>query len=120
MRADWLIFKGDKNHVALEDRSYGRALIMPEEITRMDYNEQILLLPHSNPISAYKVPYFVNRRYYDDHGNPAFRMHPNFAGEAMPDIRSWDFETRNRRNTGAGSRKAPQVELTGLGRWLKN
>ena len=69
--------EGDPNYTAMADQSFGRLLIMPEEIMRMPANFQLLFMPSCSPIECLKIEYFRNAKYFDDEGNPMFRVHPN-------------------------------------------
>ena len=82
---------GDPEYKHMNDSSFGRPLLMPEEAIRMSNNVQVLIMPHCQPIMARKVSYYENARYYDVNGVPLFRRHPN-----NPDASEfwfWDSET---------------------------
>lgn len=88
-RQGWLS-DGDPNYTAMADQTSGRALIMPEELIRMGKWGQLLILPDCQPIRALKVPYYRNARYFNDAGQPLFRVHPDH--EEPPAPRAFDLE----------------------------
>lgn len=52
------------NAMGMNDRTFGRALFMPEEIMRLPSDSQLLFLPESQPILSYRVPYYANASFY--------------------------------------------------------
>ena len=84
----------DPNYSAMADQSFGRLLIMPEEIMRMGNKVQLLFMPSCPPIECFKVEYFRNAKYFDDEGNPMFRIHPNTP--YPPDFDAYDANTEER------------------------
>ncbi len=77
--------KPDFRH--MNDRSFSRALIMPEEVLRLSKTLELIFLPSLHPIPARKIPYYKNDTYFDDDGAPLFTPHPDYADltpEAIP------------------------------------
>lgn len=98
-RKDGIFFSGDPDYTAMADSTFGRPVIMQEEIMRLPHMVQLIFMPHCYPIEAAKVPYFKNARYFltDEQGeiSPMFNIHPDFEGQTM-DFRALDEETKSR------------------------
>ena len=90
-RKDGIFLSGDPNYTAMNDQSFGRPLIQPEEVIRMPDVVQILFLPSCNAIQCRKVPYYENARYYDLDGYSYFRPNPHFSADSTFHV--WDQET---------------------------
>jgi type IV secretion system protein VirD4 len=65
------------DYASMSDQSFGRLLIMPEEIMRLPSHNQLVFMPQCPPIYCGKIEYYRNARFFDDDGNPLFRVHPN-------------------------------------------
>lgn len=86
----------DPNYTSMADQSFGRALMMPEEVMRLQSHMQLMFLPQADPLICRKVPYYKNARYYDTDGQPLFNPHPNYPMPEKPTFYFWDQETIER------------------------
>lgn len=72
----------DPHAFSVQDREHGRHLMTPDEIMRIDRDEQILLLSGEHPIRAQKIPYMENLRYYNIEKLPSlvslYNQHPDY------------------------------------------
>ena len=95
-RKGGIFTSADPNYSSMNDRQFGRPLMMPEEIMRLPKDNQLLFLPEMHPLAANKVPYYENARFFNEGSNTAiFRVHPDFEGLTMP-FYIYDSETRKR------------------------
>lgn len=69
----------DPMYLSRDDILHGRALITPDEIMSMHPCAQLLLFPHTRPVTAYKTAYFLDRRYRNQKGRPIYSIHPHYA-----------------------------------------
>ena len=79
----------------MNDRSFGRALIMPEELMRLSHDLQLLIFPALNAVIAGKMAYYADSAYYDDEVRPIFNPHPDYPRYETP--KAWTLEEQERR-----------------------
>ncbi len=94
---------GNPNYRNMNDRTFGRALMTPDEIMKMPLHDQLILPSGTNPIYCEKRPYWDNARYYGydenwDYG-PLYTQHPDqpqYDPNGEHDPIETDQETRDR------------------------
>ena len=79
----------------MNDSSFGRALIMPEELMRLSQSTQLLIFPTINPVIAGKMAYYADSAYYDDNVRPIFNPHPDYSAYENP--KAWTLDEQERR-----------------------
>lgn len=86
---DFLWVKPDPAARSMDDRTFGRQLITPDEVMKLPEGQQLLFLPKQHPAQAEKAEYYKNARYFRaTDGRPFFRPHPDF-----PPPTEWTFYT---------------------------
>lgn len=86
---------GDPAYFSRDDMLAARPLVTPDEIMTMHPAVQILILANANPVVCYRAPYYLDRRFRDESGQPCFDLPPRYRGRPLP--RPIDF-TRPGRN----------------------
>ena len=66
-----------------DDALYGRSLITPNEIMTMHPCAQLILLAHTQPVTAYKTAYFLDTQYRNKQGLPLYTEHPFYADQPL-------------------------------------
>lgn len=74
----------DPDWLSRDDAIHQRPLITPDEVMTMHPAAQLLILASTNPVSAFKPAYFLDRRFRDRAGRPLYDPHPDHAETPGP------------------------------------
>lgn len=86
----WLFVGAEPEYSSMNDRRFGRPLMTPDEVRRLQSHEQIVLMPSTYPMWIGKTPYWDDQRFieYDEIGAwiMQYTQHPDYP---LPDGESW-------------------------------